>query len=118
MWVPELLIPHKLVRMFGPKTAIFAPKYAFGAHIGLAGSFGALLVFGCSARAVSRNTPIYFMLSIHVTNILILLGSLVVSRKIIELCAKERYKLIFWRSLCLHIFSVTVEPWGWISPPY
>ena len=31
------------------------------AHIGLAGSFGALLVFGCSARAVSRNTPIYFI---------------------------------------------------------
>ena len=29
MWVPELLLPPKIIRMFGPKTAIFAPKYAF-----------------------------------------------------------------------------------------
>ena len=31
------------------------------AHIGLAASFGALLVGGCGARAVSRRTPIYFI---------------------------------------------------------
>ena len=31
------------------------------AHIGLAGSLGALLVGGCGARAVSRKTPIYFI---------------------------------------------------------
>ena len=31
------------------------------AHIALAGSFGALLVGGCGARAVSRKTPIYFI---------------------------------------------------------
>ena len=31
------------------------------AHIGLAGSFGAPLVGGCGARAVSRKTPIYFI---------------------------------------------------------
>ena len=33
------------------------------AHIGLAGSFGALLVgwSGCGARAVSRKTPIYLI---------------------------------------------------------
>ena len=29
MWVPEFLLPPKMIRMFGPKTAIFAPKYAF-----------------------------------------------------------------------------------------
>ena len=29
MWVPELLLPPKIIRMFDPKTAIFAPKYAF-----------------------------------------------------------------------------------------
>ena len=29
MWVPELLLPPKIIRMFGPTTAIFAPKYAF-----------------------------------------------------------------------------------------
>ena len=28
-WVPELLPPPKTIRMFGPKTAIFASKYAF-----------------------------------------------------------------------------------------
>ena len=26
MWVPELLLPPKIIRMFGPKTAIFAPQ--------------------------------------------------------------------------------------------
>ena len=31
------------------------------AHIGLAGSIGALLVGGCGARALSRKTPIYFI---------------------------------------------------------
>ena len=34
----------------------------FWAHIGLAGSFGTLLVGGCGARDVSRKTPIYFIL--------------------------------------------------------
>ena len=29
VWVPELLLPPKIDRMFGPKTAIFARKYAF-----------------------------------------------------------------------------------------
>ena len=29
MWVPELLLPPKIIMMFGPKTAIFALKYAF-----------------------------------------------------------------------------------------
>ena len=29
IWVPELLLPPNIIRMFGPKTAIFAPKYAF-----------------------------------------------------------------------------------------
>ena len=28
MWVPELLLPHVIIRMFGPKTAIFALNYA------------------------------------------------------------------------------------------
>ena len=45
MCVPELLLLPKIIRIFGPKTAIFAPKYAFfGTYIGLASSFGALLV--------------------------------------------------------------------------
>ena len=44
MWLQEILLPPKIIRMFGPKSANFAPKYAFGAHIGLAGSLGTLLV--------------------------------------------------------------------------
>ena len=36
------------------------------AHIGLVRSFGALLVGGCGARAVSRMTPIYFMVQYNV----------------------------------------------------
>ena len=63
MCEPNLLLPHKIIRMFELKTAIFS-----WAQIGLAGSFGALLVGwlggGCSARAVSRKTPIYFIISI------------------------------------------------------
>ena len=45
MWVPELLFPSKIIKMFGQKTAFFAQKYAFlGTYIGLASSFIALLV--------------------------------------------------------------------------
>ena len=29
VWVPELLLPPKIIRRFGPKMAIFAQKYAF-----------------------------------------------------------------------------------------
>ena len=29
MLVPKLLLPHKIIRMFGPKTAIFPQKYVF-----------------------------------------------------------------------------------------
>ena len=29
MWLSELLLPPKIIRMFGPKTAIFATKYGF-----------------------------------------------------------------------------------------
>ena len=28
MWAPELLLPPNIIMMFGPKTAIFVPKYA------------------------------------------------------------------------------------------
>ena len=62
MWVPELLLPTNIIRMFGPKTAISAPKYAFLAHIGLAGSFGVLLVGGHGAGAISGKTPNYFLI--------------------------------------------------------
>ena len=47
MRVPKLLLPPKMSRMFGPKMAIFPQNMLSWAHIGLAGSFGALLVGGC-----------------------------------------------------------------------
>ena len=86
--VPKLLLPPKIIIMFGPKVAIFAPKYDFSGTYRpcwLIWCPVGWLASVCGAQAVSRKTHIYFMLFIHVTNILILLGSLVVSRKIIEL---------------------------------
>ena len=44
MWVPELLLPPNIIRMFGPKAPIFSKNMLSWAHIGLAGSFDALLV--------------------------------------------------------------------------
>ena len=50
MWVPKLLVPLKNIRIFGPNTAILAPKRPFWPKfmyfwtvIALAGSFGAVL---------------------------------------------------------------------------
>ena len=59
-----------------PKNGHFCPKKLSQAHIGLAGSFNALLVGGCGARAVSRKTHIYFIYNTkkggqtHVQNLL------------------------------------------------
>ena len=52
-------------RIFCPKTTKFSPKFAF---LSSAGSFGALLVgwLVVVARAVSRKTPIYFVLYVQV----------------------------------------------------
>ena len=60
-WVPELLPPPKTIRMFGPKTAIFASKYAFlGTYrpCRLIWCPVVWLVVGCGARAVSCKPPI------------------------------------------------------------
>ena len=65
MWVPELSPPPIVIRMFGQETAILPQNMLSWAHIGLAGSFGDLLVgwwMGVARGAVSRNTFIYFIL--------------------------------------------------------
>ena len=60
----RVLLPHKMIRMFDPKTAIFAPKYAF---FGTYRPYRLIwcpvgwLVGGCGAWAVSRKTPVYFI---------------------------------------------------------
>ena len=69
MCVPELLLPHKIIRMFGLKTTIFAQKYAFfGTYrpCRLIWCPAGWLVGGCGAWAVSRKTPIIIHLFIHV----------------------------------------------------
>ena len=66
MRVPKLLLSPLRIRIFCPKTTKFGPKLAFLVNLGQAmqaysmpccGSVG-----GCGARAVSRKTPIYFMI--------------------------------------------------------
>ena len=63
MWVTKLMISQLKKRIFWPKTTKFGPNLAFLVDMGQAdsapddGSVG-----GCGARAVSRKTPIYFML--------------------------------------------------------
>jgi len=61
MWVPKLLISPVIIRIFCPKPTKFRPNLAF---LSIAGSFGALLVgwLVVVARAVSRKTPIYFII--------------------------------------------------------
>ena len=68
MRVPELLLPPKMSRMFGPKMAIFAPKYAF------LGPYGPCrfiwcpvgwLIGGCGAWSVSRTYLLYDINSNH-----------------------------------------------------
>ena len=66
MWVTKLLISPVKKRIFCPKTTKFGPKLAFLVNLArpcrliqcpVGGSVG-----GCGARAVSRKTPIYFIL--------------------------------------------------------
>ena len=60
MWVTKLLIFQVKKRIFYPKTTKFCPKLAFLVNLGqcpVGGSVG-----GCGARAVSRKTPIYFII--------------------------------------------------------
>ena len=67
MCLPKLFLPHKIIRMFGPKTAIFAPKYSFICTYRpclLIWCILGRLVGGCGARAVSRKTLIHFILCI------------------------------------------------------
>ena len=64
MLVSELLLPPTIFRMFGPKTAIFAPKYVFLGTFRPCRLFWCPVVWlvgGCGTRAVSRKTPFYFI---------------------------------------------------------
>ena len=72
MWVPKLLLPPAKIMIFGPKTAIFAPKYAFCSTYRpcrLIWCPIGWLVGGCGARAITRKTPIYFMFTVKTTKL-------------------------------------------------
>ena len=76
IWVPELLLPLKIIRMFGPKTANFAPCIMHScAHIDrpcrLIWCSVGWLVGDCGARAVSRKAPIFFIIIIIVADIIV-----------------------------------------------
>ena len=62
MWVTKLLISPVKIRIFCPKKSKFGPKMAFLFFLGQA--LPSHLVGGCGARAVSRKTPIYFMIEL------------------------------------------------------
>ena len=73
MWVTKLLIFPVEIRIFCPKTTKFGPKLAFLVNLGQAmqaysmsccGSVG-----GCCSRAVSRKTPIYFIIIFLMVNV-------------------------------------------------
>ena len=61
-------LPQKL-GFLAQKRPNLAQNMLSWAHIDRVGSFGALLVGGCGARAVSRKTPIYFIVSTLNNNI-------------------------------------------------
>ena len=69
MWVPELLLLSKMIRMFGLKTAIFAPKYTFsGTYRPCWLKMPCWLVgwwFLC-AGYISCKTPIYFIIMVTI----------------------------------------------------
>ena len=69
MWVTKLLISEVKKRIFCPKTTKFGPKLAFLVNLGQAMQAYSMpccgLVGGCGARAVSRKTPIYFMIHLY-----------------------------------------------------
>ena len=70
MWVTKLLISPVKIRIFCPKKSKFGPKMAFLFFLGQAMQAYSMpccgSVDGCGARAVSRKTPIYFMIMITI----------------------------------------------------
>ena len=64
MWVTKLLISPVKKRIFCPKTTKFGPNFGIFVHCWLIWFPVGGLVGGCGAWAVSRKTPIYFIIII------------------------------------------------------
>ena len=86
MWVTKLLISAVKIRIFCPKKSKFGPKMAFLFILGQA--LPARLVGGCGARAVSRKTPIYFILYFSST------------------CTLNGKYFVMLNNFCLHLPSI------------
>ena len=75
MWVTKVLISPVKKRIFCPKTTKFGPKLAFLVNFGQAMQAYSMpccgSVSGCGARAVSRKTPIYFIIIAFVNWIIV-----------------------------------------------
>ena len=72
MWVTKLLIFPVEIKIFCPKMTKFGPKLAFLVNLGQAMQAYSVpcggSVDGCGARALSRKTPIYFMVNLSKDN--------------------------------------------------
>ena len=82
-------------RIFCSKTTKFSPKLAF---LSIAGSFGALLVgwLVVVARAVSRKTPIYFILLNF--NLEVGVHAYVVNAYVNGNIVESHFKAVRWKS--------------------
>ena len=105
MWVSKLLLPPKIIRIFGPKTAIFLPpNMLLGAHIGLPGSFGTLLVgwqlVGCSS--------VYLLTYLHYVVIL----STTIGNNCPSILHLGWVTLIGWEEQCLGPCTIPARSWA------
>ena len=113
MWVTKLLIFPVEIRIFCPKTTKFGPKLAFLVDLGQAmqaysmhccGSVG-----GFGARAVSRKTPIYFIVVTKMCSFLLQQCQWVdleLTPQFSEQIFSEHGSLYHWVELQLHCISV------------
>ena len=60
MWVPKLFLPPKKIRIWAHKQLNLTQNWLFWPNIG---NFGPFDLIG--ARAVSRKTPIYFIVALN-----------------------------------------------------
>ena len=99
MWVPELLLPSKMIRIFGPKMAIFAPKFAFFVTYSLSQLIWCpvgWLVAGCwlrRASCVSQDTYLLYLVSL-LLNVKLLNGFVKIDTWISLSCYMELLKLL------------------------
>ena len=63
MWVPKLLLTPVKIRIFGPKTAKFGPKYAFLVILGQIFAFFAHFVQRLTKKQCEQGALVGFLLT-------------------------------------------------------